>query len=133
MSIHHPATGIKQPHQIISGAQILTSSAEMVFTHWRLIVEFASAKYSRSYQGRCADCLFDMPGSIPATLFRRPSQAHPDLPKATNVNFALTIGMLKLRRRLRSSRPCRRPLLTWEVLHIPIAPCLSSWRDHIRR
>jgi len=41
--------------------------------------------------------------------------------------------MLKLRRRLRSSRPVRRPLLTWEVLHIPVAPCLSGWRDHIRR
>jgi hypothetical protein len=53
--------------------------------------------------------------------------------KVTNVNFALTIGMLKLRRRLRSSRPVRRPLLTWEVLHIPVAPCLSGWRDHIRR
>jgi hypothetical protein len=69
----------------------------------------------------------------PARSFRRPCQAEPDVHKATNVNFALTIGMLKLRRRLRSRRPVRRPVLTWEVLHIPNAPCLSGWRDHIRR
>jgi hypothetical protein len=53
--------------------------------------------------------------------------------EATSLNFALTIGMLKLRRRLRSTRPNRRPTMTWEVLHIPVAPCLSGWRDHIRR
>jgi hypothetical protein len=53
--------------------------------------------------------------------------------EAIKMNFALTIGMLKLRRRLRSTRPFRRPSLTWEALHIPVAPCLSGWRDHIRR
>ena len=61
------------------------------------------------------------------------SQATKPAAKANEVNFALTIGMLKLRRRLRSSRPFRRPLLTWETLHIPVAPCLCGWRDHIRR
>ena len=49
------------------------------------------------------------------------------------MNFFLTIGMLKLRRRLRATRTFRRPALTWEVLHIPVAPCLCGWRDHIRR
>ena len=48
------------------------------------------------------------------------------------VNFALTIGMLKLRRRLRSARPSR-PVLDWAVLHVPIAPCLMGWRERIRR
>jgi hypothetical protein len=53
--------------------------------------------------------------------------------KVTDVNFALTIGMLKLRRRLRSTRSFRRPSLTWEALHVPVAPCLCGWREHIRR
>ena len=53
--------------------------------------------------------------------------------EGTDVNFALTIGMLKLRRRLRSTRPFRRPALTWEVLHIPVTPCLMGWRERIRR
>jgi hypothetical protein len=53
--------------------------------------------------------------------------------KAPDVNFALTIGMLKLRRRLRSTRPFRRPVLAWEVLHIPVTPCLMGWRERIRR
>jgi hypothetical protein len=53
--------------------------------------------------------------------------------KALDVNFALTIGMLKLRRRLRSTRPSRRPGLDWEVLHIPVTPCLMGWRERIRR
>jgi len=53
--------------------------------------------------------------------------------EAIEMNFALSIGMMKLRRRLRSTRPFRRPSLTWEVLHIPVAPFLSGWRDHIRR
>jgi hypothetical protein len=49
------------------------------------------------------------------------------------MNFALTIGMLKLRRRLRSTRPSRRSGLDWEVLHIPVMPCLMGWRERIRR
>jgi hypothetical protein len=51
----------------------------------------------------------------------------------TKVNFALTIGMLKLRRRLRSTRPARRPMLDWATLHIPVMPCLMGWRERIRR
>lgn len=53
--------------------------------------------------------------------------------QVTDVNFALTIGMLKLRRRLRSARPTRRPMLDWLTLHVPIAPCLMGWRERIRR
>jgi hypothetical protein len=53
--------------------------------------------------------------------------------KVTLVNFALTIGMLKLRRRLRSTRPLRRPMLDWATLHIPVTPCLMGWRERIRR
>jgi hypothetical protein len=49
------------------------------------------------------------------------------------MNFALTIGMLKLRRRLRSTRPLRRPMLDWATLHIPVTPCLMGWRERIRR
>jgi hypothetical protein len=49
------------------------------------------------------------------------------------MNFALTIGMLKLRRRLRSTRPLRRPMLDWATLHIPVMPCLMGWRERIRR
>ena len=66
--------------------------------------------------------------AVPIEVGRRRPTA-----KANEVNFALTIGMLKLRRRLRSTRPFRRPALTWETLHIPVAPCLCGWRDHIRR
>jgi hypothetical protein len=49
------------------------------------------------------------------------------------VNFYLTIGMLKLRRRMWATRTFRRPAMAWDVLHIPVAPCLCGWRDHIRR
>ena len=49
------------------------------------------------------------------------------------MNFALTIGMLKLRRRLRSARPSRRPMLDWATLHVPVAACLMGWRERIRR
>jgi hypothetical protein len=55
------------------------------------------------------------------------------LTRIPELNFALTIGMLKLRRRLRSTRPSRRPGLDWEVLHIPVMPCLMGWRERIRR
>jgi hypothetical protein len=53
-SIQHRATGIKHLSQKIIAPKF-PMTAKMLFTHWRAIVEFASAKYSRSYRGRRAD------------------------------------------------------------------------------
>jgi hypothetical protein len=53
--------------------------------------------------------------------------------KEPELNFALTKGMLKLRRRLRSTRPFRSPMLDWEMLHVPVAAYLAGWRQHMRR
>jgi hypothetical protein len=68
-------------------------------------------------------------------LFQEDKSGFPSDPltRIPELNFALTIGMLKLRRRLRSTRPSRRSGLDWEVLHIPVMPCLMGWRERIRR
>jgi hypothetical protein len=34
---------------------------------------------------------------------------------------------------LRSTRPTRCTWVDWEVLHIPVTPCLMGWRERIRR
>jgi len=107
----------------------IRDSRKMPFTWRSRIVEFADGKYSRSWRVQSADLCDTLdsrklgPGLAPFSLTFR----------TFDVNFALTIGMLKLRRRLRSTRPARRPLLDWWMLHVPVTACLMGWRERIRR